>query len=184
MFNLIWKESGNLVRQAGKDDQLVWAPSAPGVIGEPRIIEVSASGLNISERLEKVRLYVTGNPADVNTVMSVWPFLGRQPGQPRRDELNGGLEVSFDGGRTWQRFKYAAGNSDPDYPNYGYEADALGTDPARWATLPSVAIGLTASDGVLRNFDTGRFLLRWKIPAGANQFHIFAVTVEAAYDIV
>lgn len=175
-----------VVHSATEDGYLITPPITPDHYTESRIIELTTSAVmtGVMERLEKVRLYVTGNPDDVATVMSVWPFLGRQQGQPRRDELNGGLEISYDGGRTWQRFKYAANNADPDYPNYGNEADALGTDNTKWATIPVVALGLGATSGVLDPFTTARFLLRWKIPPGADQFHVFDVTLEAAFEIV
>jgi len=117
----------------------------------------SARDQHTFDTFRNVRLYLTGDPAQVQIVQEVWPSQG------------GGLFISFDGGKTYTVFS----------PTYGFEAD-----PSTWVLIPAAAIGIGATDGVLGILDSANLVLKYVIPEQADQFQVFEVQLTADFDIV
>lgn len=169
-FYLIWQYNDQVIRgradDAWVDGALTFPVTFPGRFSEAKKVTLrsSARDSNTLETLTNVKLFLTGDPDDINIVQQDWPTV-----DITHPELNGGLEISFDDGRTYTRFSATAG---------------LQSNSATWITLPAEAVGLNGLDGQLGPFDQAHMLLRYKIPPGADQFRIFDVRLGASFDIV
>jgi hypothetical protein len=169
---LVWFHNGVMVRgyQNGSwvDGDLVFPIAFPGAPSETEVVTLqsSASSEGSLETFRNVKLYLTGDPADVAVVQTVWPYLG-DAYSPARPEMNGGLEISFDGS-NYTRFS----------KQVGYEGD-----PSTWITLPALSIGQNGQDGVLGAYDTAQFYIRYTIPAVTNVYNTFKLQLAADVDI-
>ena len=126
--------------QLWTDEDLVLGLANPNLVTAP--IEVflrsNAAMIDSQEILNHVRIYLAGAAADLTRLLEEWPATGN------------GLEVSFDGGRSWTRFSTVAGNP---------------ADPSTWIPLPGVAISSVAADGQIGPMDTARLHLRLNVGA-------------------
>lgn len=181
-FNLIWSQNGSIIRgyQNGAyvEGSLVFPVTFPGKITDPLTITLrsSAQANGTLDILSGVKLYLTGNADDLATVQSSWPNLGFAYNPPR-NEMNGGLQVSFDGS-NWTTFsKKQSGVS-------GSVGVGDQADPITWILLPATAIGTGASNGVLGPYDMATMYLRYVIPATASTFKVFNISVAVDCDIV
>jgi hypothetical protein len=116
----------------------------------------SSHDLQTFDTFRNVKLYLTGDPAQIAIVQGLWPTQG------------GGLFISYDGGKTYTPFT----------TSYGYESN-----PATWVLLPAVAIGLGGLDGILGPFDSANLVLKYIIPEQANQYQIYNVSLTADFDV-
>lgn len=161
-FQLVWSDiSNNILTQT-------WFPIGfPGSSSAPLQLQVrsNAADLGTFETLTGVKFYLTGDPTDVNTVQTIWPSLGGT----QRPELNGGLDISFDFGRSYIRFDTTHG---------------LLTDQNTWIPLPAEAIGLQGADETIGAFDTAHLLVRVVIPPGATQFKKLDIKLALDFDII
>lgn len=169
-FYLIWQYNDQVLR--GQEDgswvdgALTFPVTFPGRFSEAKKVTLrsSARDSNTLETLTNVKLFLTGDADDLQIVQSIWPAMDAD-----RPELNGGLEISFDEGRTYTRFSSAVG---------------LQSNSGTWITLPASAIGLNGTDGKLGPFDQAHMLLRYKIPPGADQYRVFDVRLGVSFDVV
>jgi hypothetical protein len=171
-FYLIWQRDDLLLRgfdgQAWVDGKAVFPITFPGrkTAVLPVTLRSSARDSHTFETLSDVRFYLTGT--DVPLVQGTWPYYGNAF-TPARPELNGGFEVSFDGGRLWTRFSR----------DVGYEAD-----PATWVSLPALAVGLNGIAGQLGPFDQAHLLVRYVVPPQAIDFKVLDLQLAVDCDIV
>ena len=175
-LNLIWQLNGNTIRDGSTDGSLIHPINFPGVTGDIQTVtlQTSAQTDQTFASLTGLQLYLQGDLDQLNTILNIWPAYGNASNPPRTD-LNGGLEISFDGGATFHRFGFCplcqARLGDP-------------ADPSTWLTIPAMAISPSDGDGVLGPFSTASMLLRYRIPPQADQFEIFNVRLEAAFDVI
>lgn len=175
-FYLIWEQNGSLLQGVDPSSKkwtagsLVYPVSFPGSLSIPQVatLRSSARATNTLETLSGVKLYLTGNTSDLSIVQGQWPYLGNSF-TPSRPELNGGMEISFDGGRSYTRFSNEVG---------------LEATSATWITLPAVSVGLNGIAGQLGPFDQAHFLLRFNIPQGATLYKVPDVRLAADFDII
>lgn len=173
---LIWSKNGTRLRGLASSNPDVWldgnltfpiafpgAPSATEVI----TLQTSSAAEGTLETFKNIRLYLTGDPADIAVVQGLWPTFG-DAYTPARPEMNGGFEVSFDGS-NYIRFSNQVGWED---------------DPTTWITLPATAIGLNGADGTLGPYDTARMYVRYVIPSVASVYKTFNIQLAADVDIV
>lgn len=132
----------------------------------PLGLRSSARETQTFETLTSVRLYLAG--ADVPIVQELWPSYG-DAHSPARPELNGGFELSFDGGRSWTRFSKTVGYA---------------PDPSTWVLLPACALGLDGQDGILKPFDRAHLLARYVVPPQADQYRVFDIRLMVDVDVV
>ncbi len=170
-LNLIWTLNGNSI------SSLPFPIAFPGVMGAAQELTLRTSAAEDLTylNLTGVQFFLDGDADELNTLLYEWPYYGSQPGAIPQPSLNGGIEVSFDNGVTFQRFC----RSRFVLPGLGDPAD-----PTTWLTLPSAAIFPSDADGNLGAFATASMLLRYNVPAQANQYQIFDVRLEAAFDVV
>lgn len=116
----------------------------------------SSHDLQTFDTFIKVKLFLTGDPDEINTVQAIWPTQG------------GGFQISYDGGKTYTTFTIT----------YGYEAN-----PATWVLLPASSIGLGGADGILGPFDSANLVIKYVIPEQANQYQIYDIQLTADFDI-
>lgn len=161
-FYLVWTQGPNiLIGQSGSTfvrGQALLGIIFPNEATQPINIQLASSAREQQtfDTLRNVKLYLTGDPDQIATVQTVWPLSG------------GGLQISFDGGRSYKTFSTA----------YGYEAD-----PSSWVTLPAISIGLNGTDGTLGAFDSANILMKYVIPENADQFAIYNVSLTADFDV-
>jgi hypothetical protein len=161
-FYLVWTQGlATLVGEVNGvfvQSEAVQGISFPNTQTAPINVRVSSSARQNStfDTLRQVRFYLTGDPGQLATVQGLWPTQG------------GGLQISFDGGRTYNTFSTV----------YGYEAD-----PATWVLLPAESIGLNGSNGVLGAFDSANILLRYMIPELATQYQVYDIALTADFDV-
>lgn len=171
-FYLIWQYGESLLRGYENggwvENKLSFRISFPGRVSDalPVTLRSSARDSHTFETLKAVKFYLTGS--DVPVVQEQWPYLGNAF-NPARAELNGGFELSFDGGRTWNRFSREV----------GYEKN-----PATWLDLPSNAVGAGAVAGQLGPFDRARLLVRYVIPPKVDLFKVLDIQLAVDFDIV
>jgi hypothetical protein len=172
-FYLIWNQNGTLLRgyqgDSWVDGSLIFPINFPGKITEALqvTLQSSARANNTLETLTNVKLYLTGDPGDLAVVQGVWPYLSNSY-TPARAEMNGGLEISFDG-VNYTRFTNEVG---------------LESDPSTWITLPAISIGQSGQDGILGPFDMATLTLRYNVPAAASMFKVFNIQLAADCDVV
>jgi len=171
-LNLIWKFNGNTIRDGSTDGSLIHPINFPGVTGDTQEVslQTTAQADQTFASLTGLQLYLQGDPGQLDILLNVWPAYNLA-----RPDLNGGLEISFDGGASFHRFGFCPlcqeRHGDPE-------------DPSTWLTVPAVAISPSDGDGVLGAFATVRMLLRYRIPPQADQFQIFKVRLEATFDVI
>lgn len=162
-FFLIWSRNFSvLVGKNGNEflqKPAIHGISFPGNSTNPISINVksSASQNHTFETLKNVQLYITGPASQIKTIQLDWPALG------------GGLQISFDEGKTYNTFT----------TTYGYYADS-----STWVTLPAIAVGLNGIAGTLGPFDSASMLLRYVIPEGATQLSVFELALTADFDVI
>lgn len=168
----VWSQNSNLLRGrkngAWVDGDLVFPIAFPGgpSATETITLQSSSSAEGTLETFRDVKLYLTGDPADIAVVQGLWPYIG-DAYIPSRDEMNGGLEISFDGS-NFLRFS----------KEVGYEAD-----PSTWITLPAMSIGQNGQNGVLGAYDTAEFYVRYIIPTVASVYKTLNIQLAADADI-
>lgn len=168
----VWSQNGTLVRGrangAWVDGNLVFSIAFPGNPSDTDTITLqsSSSSEGTLETFRNVKLYLTGDPADIAVVQGLWPYLGDAYAPPR-DEMNGGFEISFDGS-NFIRFS----------KEIGYESD-----PSTWITVPALSIGQNGQDGVLGAYDTAQFYVRYMIPSVATVYKTLNIQLAADADI-
>jgi hypothetical protein len=161
-FKLIWSDISNNVLSAG-----FFPVAFPGIVNQPQQLQVksNAAELQTYNTLIHVKLFITGDPGDVNIVQNIWPTLGG----PTKPELNGGVDISFDFGRTYIRFD----------PNHGVESK-----PNTWIPLPVEAVGTTGADQTIGAFDVAHLIIRYIIPPVANQYKKLNIQLALDFDIL
>lgn len=97
-FNLIWSQNAKMVRgwQNGAylDGSLVFPVTFPGRTSDVQkiVLRSSAQANGTFDVLKNVAFYLDGNADDLAEVQGNWPNLNTS-----RPEVNGGLQISFDG---------------------------------------------------------------------------------------
>lgn len=168
----VWSKNGTLIRGfhngSWVDGNLTFPIAFPGAPSQTDIITLqsSASSEGSLETFRNVKLYLTGDPADIAVVQGLWPNLGNAY-TPPRTEMNGGFEISFDGS-NFIRFSKTV----------GWEAD-----PSTWITLPAISVGQQGQAGILGAFDTAQFYVRYVIPSVAGVYKTFNLQLAADADI-
>lgn len=160
-FYLNWQTGPNTLIGIENDifveNSAVHGISFPNKNTDPLPISLSSNArqLQTFDTLTNVKLYLVGDPDQINTLQVIWPSLG------------GGLQISFDGGRTYNTFS----------TTYGYQ-----TNSSTWILLPAESIGLNGIDGILGAFDSANFLLKYSIPEQATQYQIYNISLTADWD--
>lgn len=173
---LIWSQNGSVLKNDTQAKSLAFPVSYPSATSDALTVTLSSSAItdNNFATLSNVRLFLQGEADQLNTLLNVWPTYGSSM-TPPRPELDGGIEISFDGGQTFTRL-----GLDPETGlRFGDPADA-----STWILLPQAAVTPGSADGVLGAIDTATITVRYRIPSLADQFQIFNVRLEAAFDVV
>lgn len=161
-FQLVWTDvSNNVMTQS-------WFPIGfPGTSSKPQQLQLrsNAAALQTFETLIGVKFFLTGDIDDLNIVQNIWPTLGGAS----RPELNGGVEISFDFGRTFTRFDAITG---------------VEGDSSTWVSLPVEAVGSAGATETLGAFDTAHLIVRYVIPPGADQYQVFDIRLALDFDII
>jgi hypothetical protein len=174
-FYLIWQQNG--VTLTGKDSSgnyinnaLVFNINYPGNLTEAQNISVSSSAQteNTFNTLTNVGIYLTGDPVSLEIVQQLWPTLGNGY-YPVRADLNGGFQISFDGGSNYTTFD----------PSTGVEGQ-----PNTYITLPALAVGINGETGTLGAFDVANFIIRLIIPPGAVEYQQLNIALALDFDII
>ncbi|MGC1582157.1 MAG: hypothetical protein WA766_11770 [Candidatus Acidiferrales bacterium] len=141
-----------------EQNEAVFGISFPNQQTQPLTINLASSAHqnNGFDTLNNTKLYLTGPAEEIAIVQSTWPALG------------GGLQISFDGGLTYNTFS----------ATYGYQAN-----PATWVEIPAEAMGLNGMAGQLGPYDSANMLLRYVIPEAATQYQIYNVALAADFDV-
>jgi hypothetical protein len=169
---IVWSQNGKLLRGfkdgAWVDGNLVFPIAFPDSPSETESITMQSSSSTTGslETFRNLKLYLTGDPADIAVVQGLWPVLGNAY-TPARPEMNGGFEISFDGS-NYLRFSKTV----------GWEKD-----PSTWITLPATAIGQNGQDGTLGAYDTAQLYVRYWIPGVASVYKTFDIQLAADFDI-
>lgn len=119
-----------------------------------------ASSTSTQEILTNVSIYLDGPDADL---LLSWTHLSV------KDNFNGGLEISQNGGRDWVRFNLTAGNKQ---------------DSTTWIILSATSIGALGQDGVLNPYDTATILLRVVVPPSFSDYRILAFNIGVDFDVI
>jgi hypothetical protein len=174
-MNLIWQQNTTILKSGAVSNPLVLPVTFPAMTGPTQKLALSTSAVadGTFASLVNLQLYLQGDPDQLNTLLNVWPNYGSGT-TPQQPELNGGIEISFDGGYSFTRL-----GALPDGTNLGF-AD----DPTTWITVPASCIVPGTVDGVLGPFDLAMLSIRYIVPPLADQFQIFNVRLEAAFDVV
>jgi hypothetical protein len=164
MLNLQWLQNNALV--SGYDyttgqwiyDQINYGILYPASVtpGQQLILKSSAAN-ELGQTLQNVQLYLDGSPDELEEIQFSWPLKG------------GGLQISFDGGVTYNTFSSIYGNK---------------TDNTTWPILPAEAIGADATNGVLRSIDSASLLFRYVVPANCQLFEIFTLSIQISCDVI
>jgi hypothetical protein len=170
---LTWSQDGVMVQgyQDGEwvNSGLVFPVGFPGTQSVTSTITLasSAAAEGTLETFQNVRLYLAGDPDDIAMIQETWPTYGNAY-NPARPELNGGLQISFDG-VTYTTFSETVGNQ---------------ADPSTWILLPSIAMGQGTTDGVLAPYDVAQFYIQFLIPSLADVFQTYNIQLAADVDII
>lgn len=145
------------------NDKLIYPISFPSSVTDPQNISLQSSSLisNKNYVLKNVYLYLIGE--DANTIQNIWPYLGGST----RPELNGGLEISFDG-INWTRFNHTTG---------------LKSARNTWLLLSSESTG-NAQDGVLGPLDVANLMIRYIIPYEITLYKVLDVSLGINFEVV
>lgn len=147
-----------LVNGVFQQTEAVAGISFPGYTTIPIQVTMASSGrsLRTFDTLINTKLYLTGNPAEIETVQVTWPSMG------------GGLYISYNGGKTYTPFT----------TTYGYQSD-----PSTWPLIPAEAIGLNGADGVLSFLQSANFVMKFIIPVKATQYQIYDIALTCDFDV-
>lgn len=161
-FSLIWTDEFNNTLTTES-----FAICFPGNTSQAQQIQIrsNTAALFTFETLINVAFYLTGDADDINTVQNIWPTIGGTSNY----QLKGGLDISFDFGRTYIRFDQTHG---------------VKGDSSTWIPLPAEAVGYGAIAKTIGAFDTAHFLLRYVIPPNAAQFGKLNVALSIGFDII
>lgn len=169
---MVWEQSDGTVLHgldagAFVDGGLSFPIGFAGRVTAPQAVTLRSSARDTAtyETVSGVRFYLSGS--DLSLVQETWPYYG-DAFTPARPELNGGFELSFDGGTIWNRFSREV----------GYKT-AITT--GLW--LPAIAIGATGLDATLGPFDLAHMLLRFQIPAQDTVFKKLDIQLNVDCDI-
>ena len=169
----IWSQNGKMLRGYANGSwvpgSLVFPVGFPGKVSpvQSLTLQSSASAQGSLETFKSVKLYLTGDPADLAMVQGSWPSLGNAF-TPARADLNGGFEISFDGA-NYTRFSNTVG---------------LASDPTTWITLPAIATGSSGADGVLGAYDTAQIFVRYVIPPSVTTYKTLGIQLAVDADIL
>jgi hypothetical protein len=160
-FNLVWSQNSENI------SQLTFPITFPGVTtdGLPVLLLTSAALNQTFETLTSVAFYLIGS--DVPVVQGEWPYLGNAY-SPARPDLNGGFEISFDGGNTWKRFN----------KTLGWQSDR-----STWISLDQEAIGSAGFTGQLGPYDVANLVVRYVIPPGVTLSKILDVQLAVGCEV-
>ena len=174
LLYLIWNNNGTILTSdeggVSLNNTLSFNINYPGSTTEVQTLSVtsSASIEQTFNTLINVKVYLTGDSTSLEIVQDIWPTLGNGY-YPQRPELNGGFEISFDGGSTFIRFDSITGKQDL---------------PATWITLLGSAVGINGEDGVLGAFDTATLLVRFTIPPGSVEYQKLNIGLALDFDVI
>lgn len=160
MLSLSWTSDSTLV-----SNRLYLPVTTPA--SSPKPVNLSfyvQSDPGQTDNLANVRFYLDGDPGTLEAVQTTWPAISTT-----QTALNGGLDISFDGGRTYTRFS----------TTYGYKQD-----PATWPLLPASATSFSSQDGVLDAFDAANLTLRLVVPPSATEFGTLDLSLGTLFDVV
>jgi hypothetical protein len=174
-MDLIWKLNGNTLKDGTINNPLVFPVVFPATVGTSQTIAMTSSATidGTFSTLENVKLYLQGDPDQIDTLLNVWTNYGTNS-VPQRPDLNGGIEISFDNGSTFTRL-----GSAPDGTRIGFP-----DEQTTWITLPASCIVPGALAGTLGPVDIAMFSVRYIVPPLADQFQIFNVRIEVSFDVV
>lgn len=175
-MNLVWRnDAGTVLKNDAMDGSLVFAATFPGVTGKAQKLLLSTPAVSDGTyaSLRNVQVFLSGDAGQIDTLLNVWPNYSLRS-TPNRAELNGGIEVSFDRGYSFRRLGALPDGTRSGFPD----------DPSTWITLPRACILPGSSDGILGPFDLATLFVRYVVPPLADQFQIFDVRLEAAFDVV
>jgi len=170
-FFLIWNKNIELLRGMEGEDwvdgQLTFPISFPGTTldGQQLTLRTSAAASSTFETLTNVGFYLTGEDAPI--VQGAWPYLGENY-SPKRPDLNGGFEISFDDGHSWTRFTNNAG---------------LKTDRDSWIPLAQEAVGSAGIAGRLGPYDVANLVVRYVIPPSITLSKVLDVQLTVGFEI-
>lgn len=161
---IAWQSGSIIVKDSSNLEGTISFPvSTPSITTTPLPFLFYVDGDTPVVNLINVKLYLSGDPTSVNIIQNVWPNI-----QVSRPDLNGGLEISLDQGRTFTRFSSTVG---------------LASDPTTWIILPASATSYSTEDGVLSSLDAAAIQLRLVIPPGATQYQKFNFEIEVDCDV-
>ncbi len=176
-FNLIWSLNGSIIRGysggAYVPGNLVFPISFSSTATSPQTVSLRSSALDNGtfDILSNVKFYLTGDPSDLSIVQGVWPNVGYLETQAQ-NQLNGGLQISFDG-ITWTTFSIIQEGLS------GSVGVGDINDESTWLELPSLAVGPTGSIGTLGPFDVATLYLRYIVPPGNIVFPLTVANVSS-----
>lgn len=171
---LIWQKNGvTLTGQSNSvlvNNNLVFNINYPNHVTEANTLTVMSSAQvnKTYNNLTNVKMYLTGDPLSLQIIQELWPTLGNGFNPPRVN-LNGGFEISFDGGRNYTRFDM----------NTGYKKES-----ATWITLPGLSMGSGGQDGILGAFNIATLIVRFTIPPGAVEYQKLSIGLALDFDII
>jgi hypothetical protein len=164
MLNLQWSQNGVLISgynyqtNVWVNEQINYGILFPDMTTPAQKITLASSAAQeAGQTLTNVSLYLDGAADEIEEIQLNWPAKG------------GGLQVSFDGGVTYNTFSLV----------YGYKGDST-----TWPILPAGSMSLDASDGIIRPIDTATLLIRCVVPASAELYEIFSLHIEISCDVV
>jgi hypothetical protein len=157
-YQVIWTLNGVVV-----PTQAYMSVGFPSLVSGPVTLTVaSPAGINnTKEILTNIQFFLDGPDADL---LQSWTTINSI-----KTTLNGGVEISFDGGLTWSRFNATTG---------------LKSNKATWVQLPGAAISEIATDGTLTPNDSGTILLRLVIPPSFSDYRVISFLIGTDFDVV
>ena len=170
-FYLVWGQNSAQLKgydgQQWVEGQLAFPVSFPGDTTDPQFITLQSSAAKNQtfETLIGVGFYLIG--ADAPMVQTQWPYLGNGY-SPARPSLNGGFEISFDGGQSWTRFTTSVGWQQ---------------NRSTWIPLPQIAIGSVGLAGQLSPYDVAHLAVRYVLPPNLSLNKVLDVQLAVGFEI-
>lgn len=161
-FFLEWDQGSStlvgIVDKVFQEQEAVAGISFPSNSTIPITVSLSSSARSLQtfDNLINTKLYLTGDPEQIQNIQTIWPT------------QNGGLYISYDGGKTYNVFS----------TTYGYESI-----PSTWPIVPAVSIGLDAEDGFIGPYASANFVLQYIIPPQATQYQIYDIYLGVSFDV-
>lgn len=162
-----WQSTGVIIQGEVTPEGLISFPViTPGVATAPLslLFYLDPESTTPVNTLENIKIYLGGDVASVNIIQNIWPALGGSA----REDLNGGLEISFDQGNSYTRFNSTVG---------------LASNPASWIILPAGATSFSEIDGVMSNSDAAGILIHLIVPPGATQYQKLSFQIQVDCDV-